>query len=535
MSIAHINAHAAAEDIQSGMEDKALMEKYHISERQLASLFQKLVEKGLLKQSELDARVGLSEKTLDMSWKCPKCGSPRDRAYDVCPDCGVIVAKFLNKPLKEEEKPNASGGLIESQVRVSETEGHPQEHSEKNKNQENNPNDEDVRHEDSVSEPDGHLRLEQLLKISRIFFGIMFAWCFAGLLTNTWFWFVGWLVIFTAISVSVVTYTGKPKLSQLALMGVILLFLNTGVSMYRTPSSTGTSPIPASGSSEKGRLVEQPSERSAMQSAPQSKLERSLVENCYRECCLNWVRSPSCLDDYSGSRCRPLESCQRCRQCCDTYMGTLQYYGIGRISSKKVPRKIGNMELGMTLRDFNTRVIQAYCKKAEWRDRCGYLPWDIKAHVALIDGTDLLVGSLSGVTCITGEPMSGKTTPSTMVGYKSRESDAERELVRFNNIAIKGIPADTCEDFLQDSCKSFAVFSNDELFLVSMRWGSEKGGRKIYTRVRDALLELLGQDDNGTLWLSIHQGLNSFFTDGQTGIIIELEARVSHFFDSGWR
>jgi ankyrin repeat protein len=126
MPAKHINAHAAAEDILSGMTDKSLMEKYQISAQNLELLFHKLVEKGLLKQSELDARVAQDKQALNMVWKCPKCGMPGEKVYDVCPDCGVIVSKFLEEHPKEKEKLGVNGATHDSHGSLPQTpDGHP--------------------------------------------------------------------------------------------------------------------------------------------------------------------------------------------------------------------------------------------------------------------------------------------------------------------------------------------------------------------------------------------------------------------------
>ena len=56
-----------------------------------------------MKQEELERRTPLSEKTVEIAWKCPACGKPQMKEADVCPDCGVIVAKFRQAPAKAED------------------------------------------------------------------------------------------------------------------------------------------------------------------------------------------------------------------------------------------------------------------------------------------------------------------------------------------------------------------------------------------------------------------------------------------------
>jgi hypothetical protein len=53
-----VNADEAVRSIRSGITDKALMEKYEISQKGLESLFRKLIAAGAIQQSELDRRTG---------------------------------------------------------------------------------------------------------------------------------------------------------------------------------------------------------------------------------------------------------------------------------------------------------------------------------------------------------------------------------------------------------------------------------------------------------------------------------------------
>ncbi len=89
-----ISAKELISDIRAGMDDSALMKKHGLSVQGLQSAFNKLVEAKALKQSDLDNRVPLAEKTVDIAWKCPACGKPQMREFDECPDCGVIASKF---------------------------------------------------------------------------------------------------------------------------------------------------------------------------------------------------------------------------------------------------------------------------------------------------------------------------------------------------------------------------------------------------------------------------------------------------------
>ncbi len=154
-----VNALEAARDIRSGVNDAELMKKYRLSSKGLQSLFDQLVETGVVCQRELDGRMPWTDSTVDVlgvlrrfgldrsyaperdagvpsccvacgvpqtmefdvcpacgtnipefkarqaeqqrreqaAWKCPACGRPQDREHEECPVCGVIVSKFEEK------------------------------------------------------------------------------------------------------------------------------------------------------------------------------------------------------------------------------------------------------------------------------------------------------------------------------------------------------------------------------------------------------------------------------------------------------
>jgi rubrerythrin len=97
-----INAKEILADIKTGMDDAALMEKYQLSDKGLQSLFKKLADAGVLKQAEPENTGPEPEESIHVAWKCPACAKPQTRQSDVCPDCGVIVAKFIQPPAKGE-------------------------------------------------------------------------------------------------------------------------------------------------------------------------------------------------------------------------------------------------------------------------------------------------------------------------------------------------------------------------------------------------------------------------------------------------
>jgi uncharacterized Zn finger protein (UPF0148 family) len=96
MAKVKIDARDVVKDIRDGLDDAALMTKYRLSGTGLQSLFSKLTEAGLLKRADLDKRMLNFEKTVELTIvKCPSCGMPQFSAFDECPQCGVIVKKYL--------------------------------------------------------------------------------------------------------------------------------------------------------------------------------------------------------------------------------------------------------------------------------------------------------------------------------------------------------------------------------------------------------------------------------------------------------
>lgn len=96
MSKPKLSAKEVVQDIRSGMTDGELMGKYNLSAKGLQSAFQKLVQAGALTAAELDARTPMDQQTVEVTWKCPKCGTAQTREFEECPQCGVIVAKYVN-------------------------------------------------------------------------------------------------------------------------------------------------------------------------------------------------------------------------------------------------------------------------------------------------------------------------------------------------------------------------------------------------------------------------------------------------------
>lgn len=126
-----LSAKAVLQDIKVGMSHEGLMTKYGLSPAGLQKLFDKMVEAGLLAQTEVDSRVAsraaasgfaqvVSEvgtpletnpapgadghkDVLGFKWLCPACQTPHHEKYAVCPQCGIIVEKYEAKLGRERE------------------------------------------------------------------------------------------------------------------------------------------------------------------------------------------------------------------------------------------------------------------------------------------------------------------------------------------------------------------------------------------------------------------------------------------------
>ncbi|MDQ7784734.1 MAG: hypothetical protein RDU20_17765 [Desulfomonilaceae bacterium] len=86
-----ITAREILGDVRRGAGDPALMEKYKLSAQGLQSVFQKLLKAGVLTQQELDDRVPVSERTVDLGLNvCRACGHIEAKDFTKCPRCGYV-------------------------------------------------------------------------------------------------------------------------------------------------------------------------------------------------------------------------------------------------------------------------------------------------------------------------------------------------------------------------------------------------------------------------------------------------------------
>ena len=110
MAKVKVDAKEALDDIRAGTSDAALLDKYRLSAMGLQSLFNKLVDAGLISRAELDMRIPLSQKSVDIAiFRCPACDMPQFMEFDECPQCGIIISKFKKKRARASAKASGRG------------------------------------------------------------------------------------------------------------------------------------------------------------------------------------------------------------------------------------------------------------------------------------------------------------------------------------------------------------------------------------------------------------------------------------------
>lgn len=106
-----ITAREILKDIRGGASDSTLMKKYTLSAQGLQSVFTKLVSSGVVAQAELDDRVPVSERTVDLGlFICPACGNIQGKEFVTCPRCGFSTPQRAKQtaPAKTEGQPGKS-------------------------------------------------------------------------------------------------------------------------------------------------------------------------------------------------------------------------------------------------------------------------------------------------------------------------------------------------------------------------------------------------------------------------------------------
>ncbi len=104
-----ITAREVLKDVRAGMNDTALMKKYMLSAQGLQSVFNKMIEARMVDAEELDARVPLSERTVDIGlFICPACGNIQGREFTVCPRCNYTAPGQARKTTTTKISPQKS-------------------------------------------------------------------------------------------------------------------------------------------------------------------------------------------------------------------------------------------------------------------------------------------------------------------------------------------------------------------------------------------------------------------------------------------
>lgn len=118
-----ITARDVLKDIRAGADDATLMKRYKLSAQGLQSVFNKMLKAGVVTQNELDDRVPVSERTVDLGiYVCPACGNIQGKEFTECPRCGFSTPGHLRAqknggtqatkvtPIKSAERSKGKGG-----------------------------------------------------------------------------------------------------------------------------------------------------------------------------------------------------------------------------------------------------------------------------------------------------------------------------------------------------------------------------------------------------------------------------------------
>jgi hypothetical protein len=98
-----VRAKDVLKDIKVGADDATLMTRHNLSAQALQSVFRKLVAAGMITQAELDDRVPLTDRTVDIGlFICPSCGNIQAAEFGECPRCGYSLPSYMRKSKEAE-------------------------------------------------------------------------------------------------------------------------------------------------------------------------------------------------------------------------------------------------------------------------------------------------------------------------------------------------------------------------------------------------------------------------------------------------
>jgi hypothetical protein len=101
-----INVKNFLDDFHSGVNNQNLMEKYNLTESGLATFYEMLEERGILKAQEIRKESWSQSETIDdspdfsdekSSYICPRCLASHDTMFDICPSCGVSFHELISQ------------------------------------------------------------------------------------------------------------------------------------------------------------------------------------------------------------------------------------------------------------------------------------------------------------------------------------------------------------------------------------------------------------------------------------------------------
>jgi ribosomal protein L37AE/L43A len=108
-----ISAKAFVTDLRAGMDDRALMLKHQLSENGLGRVLDRLVQAGILQESEIRDLKNSQEAQRDQLFECPACKKWHVEAFTECPHCGVVLAKFeLIQADESDSQQSLSSGVV---------------------------------------------------------------------------------------------------------------------------------------------------------------------------------------------------------------------------------------------------------------------------------------------------------------------------------------------------------------------------------------------------------------------------------------
>jgi hypothetical protein len=99
-----ITAREILNDFKADMSDPDLMRKYELSAEGLQSVFSKMLKAGLITHADLESRVTVTDKTVDLGFVCPSCGYLRTEEFDQCPRCGFATPTYIVREREKERK-----------------------------------------------------------------------------------------------------------------------------------------------------------------------------------------------------------------------------------------------------------------------------------------------------------------------------------------------------------------------------------------------------------------------------------------------